>query len=142
MILLAPMIALHLVGMTHGQLSQKEKDEYKEAMKYKNNPKLADPKKNEYLQNGKAPRTCDDQCEVMKKSMTEHCGALAAKGKPAGVKPCKEHSDDMVKLCEDSCRDKGKIDGEYMKEHVKKPHAPPGRDGPRPSGIGGGSSDE
>ena len=37
---------------------------------------------------------------------------------------------------------KGKIDPDYLKTHAKRPHAPPGRDGPRPGGGGGGGGDE
>lgn len=87
---------------------------------------------------GKEPRTCDDQCEAMKRSMRESCkSAKSSKKSPGGAKACEDTGAQVVQLCQESCRAKGRIDPEYMKAHAQKPKPPPGaHTGPKPGGAG------
>lgn len=129
-------LVLHLLGGVPAQVPDKYRDEYKEGQASKKNPeKVAKQEIAEILPNGKPPKTCSEECDVIERVMKMQCEKMTKK-KPTNAKGCKNREDDMVKSCRDSCAAKGKIDKEYMKQHMKKPQAPPGRSGPRPSQFG------
>lgn len=138
----APLLALHLLGSVQGQVPDKYKEQYQEALEYKKGQRKA-PTSKELFPGGKMPKGCSDRCEVMKKVMEQQCEQQGKK-KPQMVKNCKTQHDKVVAICEDSCAHTGKIDKNYIKQHMPKPQAPPGRAGPKPSQFGNseGSSDE
>jgi len=71
----------------------------------------------------KVPETCQEQCDLLAQMCTDPC----AKSKmPQAKAACEANCDKMVIACDGSCREKGRIDGQYMKEHIKMPKPPPG----------------
>jgi hypothetical protein len=92
---------------------------------------------------GKEPKTCADQCDMMKETMKETCKThKSAKKSAGGAKACEDVGAQSAQLCQDSCRAKGRIDPEYLKSHAQKPKPPPGaHTGPKPGGGQGGGTD-
>lgn len=66
------------------------------------------------------PKSCADQCKLLEKAMLEPCKKGAGKSKSA-QKSCGERTQRMVDACNGSCREKGRIDKQYMLERVKPP---------------------
>jgi len=127
MMVLAPFLALHLLASTQGQLSDKEKQQVLKAQKMAQDPNAARRAQQEAFVNGQPPKTCNDRCDFMKKSMKTSCDNLR-KTNPAAGQRCGQSTGDIVKTCYASCSSKGKIDPEYMKNHVKMPKQGSARD--------------
>ena len=76
------------------------------------------------------PKTCKDQCEVIKKLMKMSCSRKihGEKPKPATVQKCEGYAGKTIDACEKSCREKGKIDTAYLqpKKDVPSPAASQG----------------
>jgi len=66
------------------------------------------------------PKTCSDQCTLMEKFLTEPCKKGAGENKGA-QKSCEQSAQQMVAACEGSCKEKGRIDKQYMMERMKPP---------------------
>ena len=66
------------------------------------------------------PKTCADQCMVMEKMLLEPCKKGAGASKRA-QQACASNTNQMVEACYGSCKEKGRIDKQYMMEHVKPP---------------------
>lgn len=66
------------------------------------------------------PKTCDDQCKVLEKIMTDPCKKGAGSNKQA-QQMCEKNSKQMVDACYGSCREKGRVDKQYVMEHIKPP---------------------
>jgi hypothetical protein len=140
MIAVVAILALHVMAVDQDQLTPQQRAEVKRAEKLAKDPKQSAGYAD--MVNGKPPRTCDDQCEMMKKVLADGCKKkLGSKGASA-VKKCEDRQQQTNDLCAASCRDKGKVDAEYIKTHFKKPKAPPGRDGPWKGGGGGGGDSD
>jgi hypothetical protein len=71
----------------------------------------------------KKPETCKEQCDLISESCMAPCEKAT---KPQAKTMCRNNCDQMIMACDGSCRDKGHIDSQYMKEHIKAPKAPPG----------------
>lgn len=72
----------------------------------------------------KAPKTCADQCEALQTVCTKPCED--SKGSAQAKTACKANCQQMVDACSGSCKTKGKVDSQYMMEHIKPPKAPAG----------------
>jgi len=125
MMVLAPFLALHLLASTQGQLSDKERAQYQQAVKMAHDPKVAEHARQQALINGQPPKTCDDRCALIKRSMDKTCKNLRAKRASAGQR-CSQSMKQIVEACRGSCQSKGKIDKDYMKSHIKMPKQPSG----------------
>jgi hypothetical protein len=68
------------------------------------------------------PETCPEQCELMSRLCTQPCGDSKVKRAKAF---CESNCRELVSACSGSCQDKGYIDGQYMKDHIKMPQLPP-----------------
>jgi hypothetical protein len=66
------------------------------------------------------PKTCADQCKLMEKVMVEPCKKGAGSNKEA-QQQCSKRGKDMVDACEGSCKEKGRVDKQYMLERIKPP---------------------
>jgi hypothetical protein len=66
------------------------------------------------------PKTCADQCGLMRTMMTENCKKGAGSNKQA-QKSCEKLAQDTADTCEGSCAEKGRIDKQYMMERMKPP---------------------
>lgn len=66
------------------------------------------------------PKTCADQCKVLEKVMVEPCKKGAGTNKQAQQK-CQENSKQVVDACYGSCKEKGRVDKQYVMEHIKPP---------------------
>jgi hypothetical protein len=89
---------------------------------------------------GHKPKTCEDKCDFMEKESTGEETPMV-KGKPvskAAKKAMDKNMKEMAKVCRDSCFAKGKIDKDYMKEHMPKASSPYPSGGQKPGGGGGG----
>ena len=88
---------------------------------------------------------CTDQCEQLSAMCTQGCAIPGAK-RTVGKDPCKESCDQISSTCKGSCREKGTIDEEYMRTHMKLPQGKksgnPDRDSddaaPEPGNAAGG----
>ncbi|ATB29466.1 hypothetical protein [Melittangium boletus] len=72
----------------------------------------------------KAPETCKEQCDLLAQMCTEPCAKHNKM--PQAKAACESNCDKMVIACDGSCREKGRIDAQYMKEHIKPPQMPKG----------------
>jgi hypothetical protein len=84
------------------------------------------------------PKTCSDQCDLMEKFLTEPCKKGAGDNK-AAQKDCETNVKQMVNACNGSCKDKGRLDKQYMMERMKPP---PGTPLPQGGQQGGGEGME
>lgn len=66
------------------------------------------------------PKTCDDQCDLIDKVCADPCKKGAGNNKGA-QKACEDSCKQMVSVCRGSCRDKGRLDKQYMMERLKPP---------------------
>ncbi len=66
------------------------------------------------------PKTCADQCKVMEKVLVEPCKKGAGNNK-AAQQACGKNSKQVVDACYGSCRDKGRVDKQYVLERIKPP---------------------
>jgi len=66
------------------------------------------------------PKTCSDQCDLMEKFCVDPCKKGAAENK-AAQKACEQNCQQVVAACEGSCKEKGRLDKQYMMEHMKPP---------------------
>jgi hypothetical protein len=82
------------------------------------------------------PKTCTDQCELMKKAITEPCKQGAGSNK-AAQKDCETSTQQLVDACYGSCKEKGRLDKQYMMERIK----PAGGKLPKGGQQGGGEDD-
>jgi hypothetical protein len=73
----------------------------------------------------KAPQTCDDQCEFLETSCTDPCKKMK-KGSAQAKAACSANCQQIAKACYGSCKEKGRIDGQYIMEHIRPPKAPGG----------------
>ena len=75
---------------------------------------------------GHKPKTCEDKCDFMEKEATgEETPTVRGKPMPKEAKKTMEKNmKEMAKVCRDSCFAKGKIDKDYMKEHMPKASSP------------------
>ncbi len=90
---------------------------------------------------GHKPKTCEDKCDFMEKEATGE-ETPTVRGKPVSKEAKKaiaKNMKEMAKVCRDSCASKGKIDKDYMKEHMPKASSPYPSGSQRPGGGGGGS---
>ena len=141
--IIAAVLAAHLLAGAQAQVPAKYQAQYQQALKYRQDPKKMAAMERRYLSKGKGPRTCADECDLIDKAMKDNCDQHY-QGKPAKeLRQCKGRGKDMVKTCRDSCRDKGRVDPQYLKSHLKKPQSPyggrsrPGT-GPTKSNFGNG----
>lgn len=81
------------------------------------------------------PKTCTDQCELMKKAITEPCKQGAGNNK-AAQKSCETDTQQLVDACYGSCKEKGRLDKQYMMERIKPAGAK------MPKGEQGGGEDD
>lgn len=72
----------------------------------------------------KAPKTCAEQCEFIDKICSSPCDDI--KDNANAKASCKADCGQMAAVCEGSCKEKGKVDAQYMMEHIKPPKPPPG----------------
>lgn len=66
------------------------------------------------------PKTCDDQCRVLEKIMVDPCKKGAGTNKQA-QQMCEKNSKQVVDACYGSCKEKGRVDKQYVMEHIKPP---------------------
>jgi hypothetical protein len=78
-------------------------------------PKLPEP----VITEKDIPKNCDEQCDLVEKVAASSC-LQEAKTKQAQQK-CGEPFAKMVAVCKDSCREKGRIDKQFMMERMKPP---------------------
>ena len=71
----------------------------------------------------KAPQTCAEQCDLLAQFCTEPC---ASNKMPKAKAMCEANCDKLIVACDGSCREKGRIDAQYMKDHVPMPQAAKG----------------
>ncbi|MDY7231249.1 hypothetical protein [Hyalangium rubrum] len=64
------------------------------------------------------PKTCDDQCTLMDKFCADPCLKGAGANK-AAQKACHDNCTKMIDACRGSCREKGRLDKQYMMEKLK-----------------------
>jgi hypothetical protein len=97
---------------------------------YRSDPRIQEALKNKTDK----PKTCVQTCEAMEDVSKTSCENAGKKSKnPAAEKGCKENMANVAKACKQSCEAKGKIDGEYMKEHTKMPAKPQHGGGKKPA---------
>jgi hypothetical protein len=74
------------------------------------------------------PKTCKDQCDMVSTLMKKTCSRPhgGQKPPPTAIKKCEENTKEMVDACQASCKDKGKLDPDYIKSKIKMPAAPGG----------------
>lgn len=83
------------------------------------------------------PKTCTDQCDLMKKAIAEPCKQGAGDNK-AAQKDCEASTQQLVDVCYGSCKEKGRLDKQYMMERLKPPA---GAKVPQGGQQGGGDDD-
>jgi hypothetical protein len=66
------------------------------------------------------PKTCADQCQLMEKMLLDPCKKGAGTNKRA-QQSCANSTKQMVDACHGSCKEKGRIDKQYIMEHIKPP---------------------
>lgn len=66
------------------------------------------------------PKTCDDQCKVMEKVLVSPCVNGSSTNKQA-QQMCKEQAKQVVDACYGSCKEKGRVDKQYVMERIKPP---------------------
>lgn len=66
------------------------------------------------------PKSCADQCQLMEKMMLDPCKQGAGSNK-AAQQACASNTKKMVDACYGSCKDKGRIDKQYILERMKPP---------------------
>jgi hypothetical protein len=66
------------------------------------------------------PKTCDDQCKVMEKLLVDPCKKGAGDNK-AALQACTKNAMQVVDACYGSCKEKGRLDKQYILERVKPP---------------------
>jgi hypothetical protein len=104
-------LSVLLAASLAGAQTKKQKEEAKKAVA--NAPKPI-------ITAADRPKTCPDQCALMKKMILDNCKKGAGENKGA-QKRCESTIDNMVDACEGSCREKGRLDKQYMMEHIKPP---------------------
>lgn len=67
----------------------------------------------------KAPETCQEQCELISDPCKKPCKTVKGGGRGA----CEASCQNVVDLCLQSCREKGRIDPDYIKKRLKPPGA-------------------
>ncbi len=72
------------------------------------------------ITSAEAPKTCADQCLMMEKLLLEPCKKGAGANKQA-QQGCANTTRQMVNACNGSCREKGRIDKQYILERMKPP---------------------
>lgn len=72
----------------------------------------------------KAPKTCADQCEAIEKICSDPCNDI--KGNDSAKSACKTNCKQVSDACSGSCKEKGKVDAQYMMERITPPKAPAG----------------
>lgn len=85
------------------------------------------------------PKTCADQCKVMEKMLLEPCKKGAGASQRA-QQSCASQTRQMVDACNGSCKEKGRIDKQYMMEHVKPPAGYKPKEGSQKSTEGEGDA--
>lgn len=70
----------------------------------------------------KAPKNCQEQCDLVEKMCTEPCGKM--KGSPQAKQACSSQCKQVADACGGSCKEKGKIDDQYIMERIKPPKPP------------------
>lgn len=74
------------------------------------------------------PKTCGDQCGLIEKFCAEPCKKGAGDNK-AAQKSCEASCKSLTDACHGSCKEKGRLDKQYMMERLKPPSGmklPPG----------------
>lgn len=66
------------------------------------------------------PKTCDDQCKVLEKVMVDPCKKGAGSNKQA-QQMCSNNAKQVVDACYGSCKEKGRVDKQYVMERIKPP---------------------
>jgi hypothetical protein len=82
------------------------------------------------------PKTCTDQCALMKKMIVDNCKKGAGENK-AAQKSCEDTVNNMVSACEGSCNEKGRLDKQYIMERLRPPGGVKVPQGGQQQGAGG-----
>lgn len=104
-------IALGVLLTAGGALAQAKKKTAEPAQ-----PKTVKP----VVTEADAPKSCEDQCKVMEKVLTDPCKQGAGTNKQA-QQACANNSKQVVDACYGSCKEKGRIDKQYIMERIKPP---------------------
>jgi hypothetical protein len=111
-----PIIALSVLLTAGGALAQSSQGSQSSQSKKKNMPQLPESP----LTEADRPKTCDDQCKVLEKIMVDPCKKGAGTNKQA-QQMCSQNAKQVVDACYGSCREKGKVDKQYVMERIKPP---------------------
>src|SRR5262245_56812090 len=93
------------------------------------------PQQKPILTEADKPKTCADQCKVLEKILVEPCKQEA--GDKKQEQDCVKDSKSMIDACYGSCKEKGRVDKQYVLEHYKPPANYKGA-----QGGGSGNSEE
>lgn len=66
------------------------------------------------------PKSCADQCQLMEKVLLDPCKQGAGTNK-AAQQACATNTKQVVDACHSSCKEKGRIDKQYIMERMKPP---------------------
>jgi hypothetical protein len=66
------------------------------------------------------PKNCADQCKVMEKMLLDPCKQGAGANK-AAQQACANNTKQIVDACYGSCKEKGRLDKQYIMERMKPP---------------------
>ncbi len=66
------------------------------------------------------PKSCADQCQLMEKMLVDPCKQGAGNNKSA-QQACATNAKQIVDACNSSCKEKGRIDKQYIMERMRPP---------------------